>query len=266
MSIGVWEPHWLGDQDRQLYAALHRPVSAKTRTGVLFVPPLLHEQPRSRRFMTEVASGLAALGLPCLRFDFFGTGDSNGTSEQLDFDSMSADIAIAARALRERAGVERIAMLAWRGASLALWRWFVGGGDASRLVFWEPLVDGAAWLAKLEQDDAGERGSPDRYPLLHVARAAASDNQLMGFAVSQRLRRDLTAARLANDGDIRQVPLWAILRPGEQAPSLRLARTFALPVDAPEFGSSTRMDATMFVTPRLQQVVDELGRALAAEA
>lgn len=235
-------------------------------TGVLFAPPLLHEQPRSRRFVTEVASGLAALGLPCLRFDFFGTGDSAGASEQLDFDSMSADLSIAARALRQHTGVERISVLAWRGSSLALWHWALGGGDVSRLIFWEPLFDGAQWLAKLEQDDARERCSPDRYPLLHGQGAVAGDRQLMGFAVSRKLRRDLSTARLTGNGAIGHAPVWAVLRPGEPAPPLRMSRTFALPVDAPEFGSSTRMDATMFVTPRLQQVVDELGRALVAEA
>lgn len=266
MSIGIWEPYWLGDRDRQLYAALHRPASMRGSTAVLFAPPLLHEQPRSRRFVTEVASGLAALGLPCLRFDFFGTGDSAGASEQLDFDSMSADLSLATRALRQRTGAERIAVLAWRASSLALWHWALGGGVASRLIFWEPLSDGAQWLAKLEHDDAGERCSPDRYPLMHGQGAVAGDRQLMGFTVSQQLRGDLSSARLAGNGRLGDVPLWAVLRPGEPEPPLPISRSFALPASAPEFGSSTRMDATMFVTPRLQQVVDELGRALVAEA
>src|SRR5687768_1570345 len=76
-GIGDWEPLWLGQDPRRLYAALHA-VAGAPATGVLLVPPLLHEQPRSRRFIAEVASELAAIGLPCLRFDFLGTGDSPG--------------------------------------------------------------------------------------------------------------------------------------------------------------------------------------------
>ena len=80
MSVDAWQPLWIGDAPRQLYAALH--AAAAARVGVLMAPPLLHEQPRSRRVLVEVASRLAALGLACLRFDYFGTGDSAGDGEQ----------------------------------------------------------------------------------------------------------------------------------------------------------------------------------------
>src|SRR3546814_2862474 len=75
MSIGHWEPFWIGEPERQRYAALHRASSPDARVGVVMVPPLFYEQPRGRRFTTEAASALAGLGMPTLRFDFFGEGD-----------------------------------------------------------------------------------------------------------------------------------------------------------------------------------------------
>ena len=74
---GDWDPHWIGDASHRLYAALHA-VPGTPTTGIVLVPPLLHELPRTRRFLTEIASELAKTGLPSLRFDFQGTGDSGG--------------------------------------------------------------------------------------------------------------------------------------------------------------------------------------------
>jgi alpha-beta hydrolase superfamily lysophospholipase len=87
--------------------------------GVVLVPPLLHEHPRSRRFVAEVASQLAASGLPCLRFDFHGTGDSPGRGDEVDFASMAGDLEVATAALRSHHGVEQVVLLAWRGRGAA---------------------------------------------------------------------------------------------------------------------------------------------------
>ena len=117
MSVGGFEPFWLGPSSRRLYAALHR-AAGEASTGVVLVPPLLHELPRSRRFITEVASELAALGLPTLRFDFFGTGDSSGSGDALDFASMHIDLGLAVAALREQTRIARLVLLSWRGSAL----------------------------------------------------------------------------------------------------------------------------------------------------
>ncbi len=260
-----WEPQWLGDDKRSLYAALHRCPQPGARLGVVLVPPLFHEQPRSRRLLTEVANGLAALGLPALRFDFFGTADSAGDSEQTDFASMCVDLDLAVAALRTQAGVDRVAILAWRGAALPVARWLDSGGRPATVVLWEPIVDGAPWLEQLERDDAAERRSSERYPVSRTA--LGPDGQLMGLAVSSQLRADIAGARVADNGSS---GYWAVLRPpgspsgspSVSPPELAWQQVFDLPVDAPTFDGSTRMDSGLFVTPRLKCVADDVGRAL----
>src|SRR3546814_5003122 len=101
MSIGHWEPFWIGEPERQRYAALHRASSPDARVGVVMVPPLFYEQPRGRRFTTEAASALAGLGMPTLRFDFFGEGDSAGSAAEMDVASMREDISDAVEARSE---------------------------------------------------------------------------------------------------------------------------------------------------------------------
>ena len=261
VGIGVSEPHWIGGPTRYLYAALHRASVPDAKLAVLLVPPLFHEQSRSRRLLTEVASGLAATGLPTMRFDFFGTGDSAGDSDQVDFTSMCFDLEIATSALRLETGVERVAVIAWRGASLPVTRWLREGGHAALVILWEPVLDGSSWLMELECQDAAERCSPDRYRLRRRPVEPSADQQLMGMAVSPRLRSDIAGMDPACHA-LAGNHCWAVLRPGSPQPSIVLDRVFDLPADSPTFGGSTRMDSGLFVTPRLKQVADELGRAL----
>jgi len=261
MGIDACEPFWLDAESRCLYAALHRPATADGSLGVVFVPPLLHEQPRSRRFMTEVASRLAALGLPCLRFDFFGTGDSSGTGAQLDFASMRSDLDLAVAALREQTGVERVVLLVWRGAALAMGGWLAEGRRVETVVLWEPITDGSAWLLELERADASERAERPGYRPGVPSTIDPADGQLMGFPVSQRLRLDLAQARLSGD-TLRGVAVWAIVRPDGPHLPRGITRMLPLPQGAPSFDGGAAMDTTFFLTPPVRHLVDELGQAL----
>ncbi len=266
LGMGASEPRWLGDRSRYLYAVLQRAAVPGNRLGVVLVPPLFHEQPRSRRLLMQVAEALSALGLPSIRFDFFGTGDSAGSSEQVDFRSMCVDLELACRALSCEPGVERVALLAWRGGALPVARWLRDGngdGDGPALVvLWEPIVDGAQWLRELEADDRAERRSVSRYRLCRPSATSADDQQLMGVAVSARLRSDIAGVRLDEAGWFGANRCWAVLRPGAVLPASTLERVFDLPPDSPTFGGGTQMDSGLFVTPQLRRIANELGRAL----
>lgn len=263
--IGDWEPVWLGSPPRTLYAALH-PVPGIALTGVVLVPPLLDELPRSRRFITEVAGELAGMGLPSLRFDFHGTGDSSGRGDEFDFDSMRADLDLAVAELRARAGVARLVLLAWRGAALAVDAWRSCGGMADLVVLWEPVCDGAVWLRELVDADAEARKIlPPPRP--GVPRTGdPDDGQLMGYKASPRLRMQLARARLDPDLAGGDAPVWAILRPdGGDAP-IAATRSWSLPESAPKFAGGVSMDATLFLTPPMRGFVRGLGAALCAGA
>jgi len=266
MDIGGWEPIWLGPASRRLYGAIHAVPGAAT-AGVLLVPPLLHEQPGSRRFVAEVAGALAALGLPCLRFDFHGTGDSGGEGDALDFDSMRQDLDLAAHALRERTGIRRLVVLAWRGSALAVRAWLRQGGKADLAALWEPVADGQAWLRELVDGDAAERALRPP-PRAGVARLTdPSDGQLMGFPVSPRLRADLSQSRLAAEAAAEGGgPCWAIVRADAATLPFAAARVLQLPPAAPGFRTNASMDATFFLTPPVREFVGRLGQALREEA
>jgi hypothetical protein len=254
MSVGAWQPLWIGDASRQLYAALHPAPGA--RVGIVMAPPLLHEQPRSRRVLVEIASRLAESGLACLRFDYFGTGDSAGTGEQHDFAAIHADLDAAARALRDATGVAHIVLLAWRGAVLPAWSWAATRQDLGALAAWEPVVDGAAWLAQLEATDCAERRN--RYG---DVQDDPHDTNLMGFPTSRNWRANIAASRIAKPVP---APFWTIARANVVGAVPRAQHRFELPPDAPRFDDGVGIETAMFLSRKLFGVVDELGRACVA--
>lgn len=261
MTTGAWQALWMGEAPDRRYAAFH-PAPGRATTGALLVPPLFHEMPRSRRFLTEVASEVAAAGLPCLRFDFLGTGDSGGRGEVQDFDSMCADLDLAAATLRELAQVQRLVALAWRAGALVVDAWLARGGAVDHVVSWEPVPDGADWLRELVECDRIER---DRRPPPRpgVARTSdASDGQLMGFPVSPRLRGELEAFVPGRGTRRGNGVAWAIFGSGGGATADRYTRTFRLPAGAPSFSRGAAMDATFFLTPAVRATVAEMARAL----
>lgn len=264
MSIGLHEPFWIEAPDRRLYAAWHPAASSRVAAGVLMVPPLLHEQARSRRFITEVASQLASLGFPCLRFDFAGTGDSSGTGDALDFASMRRDIDLAAAALRSMSGIQQVVVVAWRAAALVTQSWLHQGRDVRLVVLWEPIVDGRVWLTGIEREDAQERACRPR-PRPGVTRTDTSgDGQLMGCPASPQLRLDLANSILGRSvgAALRPQPTWAVLRGDAPDLPFEVDHVQSLPATACTFGSGASMEATFFLAPLLERMVDEMGLAL----
>lgn len=258
-----WQPMWLSEHGRVLYAAWHPARVAEGDSagiGVVLVPALLHELQRGRRLQTQIAERLASNGVGCLRFDFYGTGDSEGEGGQADFDTMCADLDLAISFLRQRQGIAQVCLLAIRGGALVVGEWLARGGRADAVALWEPIIDGGAWLEELRHDDAQELHSSGRYPGRHGAPAPSSPDQLMGLEVSPAFLRQLQGARYR--AGHRQAPL-AVLRAqaglGDIAPHQR----FELPADTAAF-VGTRMDGAMFVTPHLQPVIDALAHALRA--
>lgn len=263
--IGDWEPCWLGPASRALYAAVHAGPD-HANTGVVLVPPLLDELPRSRRFITEVAHELAAMGLPTLRFDFFGSGDSCGRGDELDFQSMRCDLDLATAALRARSGVARVVLIAWRGAALAVDAWLARGGGAELVVLWEPVCDGAAWLQSLVEADSEARAvRPRPRPGVELT-GGPEDGQLMGYRASERLRADLGQARLHGGLAGRGTRVWTIVPASGGSVPTGSSRVLPLPASAPKFCGGASMDATLFLTPPVRGFVRELGLAVTGEA
>ncbi len=124
-------------------------------TGVVLCAPWGHEAMWSHRAWRHLAADLASAGMPVLRFDYPGCGDSAGTDEGPDRLSACAhSIVRAAQTLRAHTGVERVVLCGLRlGATLAVLAAEAmaadGGQRPDGLILLAPPVTGRTYLREL---------------------------------------------------------------------------------------------------------------------
>lgn len=172
---------------------LYHPAAVPATKAVLLNPPFGQEQIRSHRLYRQLAQSLASQGIPVLRFDYYGSGDSAGASLDRDWDRCVADTLTATTELRLLSRCDRIIAFGARlGGSVAM-----AAATAARfdeLILWDPILDGAAMVARLDALQLALQGDTRRFIAPRSASAVAG--QWLGFAVSERFRQQLRGLQL----------------------------------------------------------------------
>lgn len=145
---------YFGEGTARLFGAYHPPVGAGgSGPNVILCPPFGEEAIRSFRIFRRLADAIAAAGGASLRFDYFGSGDSAGASEDLTFETMQADIRAAHDEIHAMRPGARTVWLGLRlGANAAIEAAATadegrqGGPGPAGLILWEPVTHGAAHL------------------------------------------------------------------------------------------------------------------------
>lgn len=123
---------------------------AEGRHGVVLCNPFGYDALCTHRGWRRYAMRLAAAGMPVLRFDYPGSGDSLGNEDDPGrTEAWTASIVAAVRYLRERTGVERVSICGLRlGATLAALA-AQRLGDIDGLVLFSPPVSGKSYIREL---------------------------------------------------------------------------------------------------------------------
>jgi pimeloyl-ACP methyl ester carboxylesterase len=189
------EPFYFGPAGRELFGIYHPPVGTPREEGVVICPPLFAEYLRCHTCLKRLAAALAASGVHALRFDYHGTGDASGDFEETTPADWQNDIRAAAAELQALSGVRRVRLIGVRlGATLAA-RVAVDAGSVQRVILWDPIVDGAAYVRQLQATHRGllESHGP---AVLHGARHQSGVAELVGFRVSDVMLEHIASLSL----------------------------------------------------------------------
>ena len=143
----------------RLFGMLHAPSSlGAARTAYVMSHPFGEEKLWSHRVFVVFARTLALRGIPVLRFDYSGAGDSGGETAIASVDAYLDDLGAAVEALSARApAVTRVGLVGLRfGATLAaqfaerarLTQKFPAVQGAP-LALWDPILDGESYIQEL---------------------------------------------------------------------------------------------------------------------
>ncbi len=197
---------FFGDSASALFGAWSQPPDGSGRDhGVVICPPIGQEHVRTHWALRQVAAALGRAGFHCMRFDWFGVGDSAGDLRDATIARWRDDVASAAQELRDLAGVHTISLLGLRvGATVAA----LAAAEVrpSSLVLWDPVVDGRGYVAAFEQLTRALLSDRHRYWELAAPRAARA-GELVGFDVGARLRAELAQLDLGGWTRLPHVPL-----------------------------------------------------------
>jgi pimeloyl-ACP methyl ester carboxylesterase len=141
---------WFRSGNYSLLAHLDIPRQEPRNLGVVIVPPFGWEDVCSYRPLRFMAQSFASIGIPTLRYDLPGTGDSSGDAQDPGlFEAWIQSVADAAAELRGAAGVEEIAAVGIHlGAMIALAS-ASRGSHLQHLVLWGAASSGRAIVREL---------------------------------------------------------------------------------------------------------------------
>ncbi|MDJ0793298.1 MAG: alpha/beta hydrolase [Woeseiaceae bacterium] len=132
----------------------HVSPSAKPAFAVLMCHAFSEERQKSYRSTYLFARQLASVGIPSMRFDYFGTGDSRGNLSDVTLHSMTDDTVEACHEIRERFQVDSIVLLGVRLGAAVATRAANRLGDIDRMIFWNPVIEGRRFLRDLTRTEA----------------------------------------------------------------------------------------------------------------
>jgi alpha-beta hydrolase superfamily lysophospholipase len=150
-SNGLGNALYFSAGDRRLFGWLHSPVSGRrSNIGLVICKPFGYEAlcaHRSARMFAEMA---AAEGIPALRFDYAGTGDSSDIDPvDNQVQVWTGDIIAAVAELRRLTGVEHVCVLGFRLGALLATLAAQRSNTIDELILVAPVVAGRRYVSEL---------------------------------------------------------------------------------------------------------------------
>jgi len=212
-SLGIEEHfEFFGGDGQRLAGSVHRPLDG-ARASVLICPSICNDYIRNYRNEILLARALAGNGVTAARFDYRGTGNSDGDAADVSFTTMRDDALAAARWLGAAAPTGVVAVAGTRFGALVSAS--VAGQVAADAIVWvDPLLDGSrffreAWRARLAR--AAKVGDAEQSSLKETLQRQEFVD-ILGHSVGRGLVRSVEGCTLLAELTAAPCPLlWVQL-------------------------------------------------------
>ena len=174
--------------------------------GLVICKPFGAEAMCGHRSLRAFAEMAAAAGVPALRFDYLGTGDSANIDPDADqIEAWCRDILAAVDELRRRTGVTRVCLLGFRLGALLATLAAARSDCVDGLILVAPVISGPRYLRELRTTRlAALLGAAASEPVSDSAGDAAAQGagsmEVSGYPVrarpSLRFRRSISRPRV----------------------------------------------------------------------
>jgi len=143
-------PLHFGPDGAELFGWFHRPDGSARGPVIVICPPLGYPMIMSHRGLRHLAEAAARAGMPALRFDYHGTGDSSGSDyEPGRVDAWIASVEHAIEEARRLTGASVVVLAGIRlGCLLAAYA-ASRRSDVEGLVAWAPVASGRTQVREL---------------------------------------------------------------------------------------------------------------------
>ena len=221
---------YFGKRPRRLFGVYHagRAVAGTPRAIVLcnsWGPEYTH----SHRTLRQAAIQLSAAGLHVLRFDYYGTGDSEGDMTDASVSIWHDDIRIAMQEIASISGASHVGLIGFRfGGMLAARVAAQEPAMLDRLLLWDPVMNGSAFLDELFYNCQHD---PDAYRELRKRPTSAGGGyEVHGFPLTESMNEQIRALDI---GKMRaSIPSWcAALISGPERDVVQVRNRLIPPVD-----------------------------------
>jgi alpha-beta hydrolase superfamily lysophospholipase len=189
------EPLYFGPEARPLFGWLHR-APAPSRLGLVICPPFGYESICTYRVLRHFAEAAAAAGVPALRLDYDGTGNSAGEDrDPARLRDWVASVGLAVEALREQTGADRVVFLGVRLGALIATLTASHRDDVDSLVAIAPVVAGKAHVRELRALQMSTMLLPTPPGVVEEAGVQPA----LGFPLTASTKADLSATDIARE-------------------------------------------------------------------
>lgn len=201
-SARLEEPLYFASGEHRLFGWLHRPDQQGAAIGLVICNPFGYEAICSHRSVRTFAEAAAASGVPTLRFDYVGTGNSDDldpSAEQISI--WTQDVLAAVRELQRASGVERVCLLGFRLGALLASLAAAQCEAVTSLILVAPVISGRRYLRELRTVHlaASQNAVVAPTPSALTEESSTEESfEVSGFALSPATIRTLTAVDMTS--------------------------------------------------------------------